>query len=112
MGMLDNIITALVKREIRYKLSYLTKDYIDEVITKIVTKELHKLCDENKLKEKITEQLNKEFDIKDLVRSTEFRTLSTLREYVSKATQDQFKLETGEYFYQALVRLVNNKTDV
>ena len=52
MGMLDNIITALVKREIRYKLSYLTKDYIDEVITKIVTKELHKLCDENKLKEK------------------------------------------------------------
>jgi hypothetical protein len=102
---LDKLITAIFKAEIRNKLNYLTKDYIDSIVEKVITKEVNKLLVDDVLKDK----LNKKLDISELIKHSEFRSLSALREYVTKAVNEQFKLETGDYFYQALVKFLNTK---
>lgn len=102
---LDKLITAIFKVEIRNKLNYLTKEYIDSIVEKVITKEVNKLLVNEVLKHK----LDKKLDISELIKHTEFRSISALRDYVSKAVNEQFKLETGDYFYTALVKFLNSK---
>lgn len=102
---LDKLITAIFKAEIRNKLNYLTKEYIDGIVEKVITKEVNKLLVNEVLKHK----LDKKLDIGELIKHTEFRSISTLKDYVSKAVNEQFKLETGSYFYAALVEFLNKK---
>lgn len=109
MRILDNLITALVKKEIRNKFNYLTKDYINTIIEQVITKEVNKLLDDKQIQNKVNNKLDKKLDINELIKHTEFRSISTLREYVTKTVNEQFKLETGSYFYTALVEFLNKK---